>query len=445
MTETYPLTNPEGVDLSDVARRLDIKYFLVSFVDMFGILRSKMVPASCIRDMQQQGAAFAGYATWLDISPSQSDLYCVPDPDSLMQLPWLPEVGWLASDLYIAGMPLEASPRVALKRQIQRARAKDLRLKSGIECEFFIINSDGHAIADPADSSVKPCYEQLTLMRQFPVLRRISDAMLELGWAPYQTDHEDANGQFEMNWGYDEALITADRHVFFKYMVKALCEKEGLRATFMPKPYADLTGNGCHAHISIWDPAGDRNLFIDSKDSLGLSELAYHFLGGILRHAENMCAMLNPTVNSYKRLYASSPRSGVTWSPNAVSYSGDNRTHMIRVPESGQFELRLMDGSTNPYLLQAIILAAGLEGVENRDDPGQPAHINMYEEGYRLNTTRRLPATLLDALRLLEQDTVLREAMGSELIDSYIKLKMQEWESFNGSLTEWERKNTLDI
>lgn len=441
----YLLTNPEGIELLDAARRLGIKYFLVSFVDLFGVLRSKMVPATCINDMQRQGAAFAGYATWLDISPAQSDLYCVPDPDSLMQLPWLPEVGWLASDLYIAGVPLEASPRVALKRQIQRARDKGLQLKSGIECEFFIINPDSRAIADPYDQSLKPCYEQLTLMRHFPVLRRISDAMQELGWEPYQTDHEDANGQFEMNWAYDEALLTADRHVFFKYMVKSLCEEAGMQATFMPKPFADLTGNGCHAHISIWDTEGDNNLFINTEDSLGLSRTAYHFLGGILEHAESMCAILNPTVNSYKRLHASNPRSGATWSPTTVSYSGDNRTHMIRIPEPGQFELRLMDGATNPYLMQAVILAAGLDGIENEYDPGQPAYNNTYEDGYRLDNVRQLPATLIDALRLLEQNNVLHEAMGSELVESYIKLKTQEWEDFNSTLTEWEWKNTLNI
>lgn len=445
MIGAYTLTNSEGLALDEIAKQRKIQYFLVSFVDLCGVLRSKLVPCSAIRQMQEEGAGFAGFATWLDISPAQPDLFGVPDPESLIQIPWLPEVGWLASDLYIEGKPLEASPRIALKRQLQRAETMGLRMKTGIECEFFIISSNGLSLADTADRSVKPCYEQLTLMRQFQVMRRICDAMLELGWEPYQNDHEDANGQFEMNWKYDDALKTADRHVFFKYMVKALCEEEGLRATFMPKPFSDLTGNGCHAHVSIWNCEGNNNLFLDSSDELGLSTLAYHFLGGIMHSTEDMCAILNPTVNSYKRTYAAQPRSGATWSPNTVTYSGNNRSHMIRVPEPGQFELRLMDGSTNPYLLQAVILAAGLDGIENKRNPGKPVYLNMYEEGQQIEAVKRLPATLQDALRLLKNTTVLRKAMGDEFIDSYIKLKMQEWQNYCGHLTEWERIHTLDI
>ena len=272
-------------NLSRVATERGIKYFLISFVDLFGSLRSKLVPARAIADMQKDGAGFAGFAAWLDMTPADSDMFSIPDPDSLIQLPWKPEVGWLAGDLAMDGKPVEASPRVALKQQIARAETLGFRMKTGVECEYFLVSADGSSISDPNDTQEKPCYDQSALMRQYDVISEICDSMIELGWGPYQNDHEDANGQFEMNWDYDDALVTADRHVFFKYMVKAITEKHGLRATFMPKPFSNLTGNGCHAHVSVWDKTGQNNLFEDSSDEMGLSTTAYHFLGGILHNA----------------------------------------------------------------------------------------------------------------------------------------------------------------
>ncbi|MEE8301439.1 MAG: type III glutamate--ammonia ligase, partial [Candidatus Tectomicrobia bacterium] len=290
-----------ATDLAQVAQDKGIAYFLISFVDLFGVLRAKLVPAAAIGDMQRDGAGFAGFAAWLDMTPADADMFGIPDPDSLMQLPWQPEIGWLAADLWMDGKAVEASPRVALKRQIEKARGLGYTMKTGVECEFFLITPDGNTISDAADTQGKPCYDQSALMRRFPVIRDICDAMLTLGWNPYQNDHEDANGQFEMNWQYADCLRTADRHTFFKYMVKTIAETHGLRATFMPKPFLHLTGNGCHAHVSLWDRTGDKNAFLDADDSLGLSPTAYHFLGGIMHHAEGLCAILNPTVNSYKR------------------------------------------------------------------------------------------------------------------------------------------------
>ncbi|MGF1529011.1 MAG: type III glutamate--ammonia ligase [Candidatus Competibacterales bacterium] len=431
-------------DLSAVAKEKGIKYFLISFVDLYGVLRAKLVPARAIGDMQKDGAGFAGFAAWLDMTPAHPDMFGIPDPDSLIQLPWQPEVGWLAADLWMDGKEVEASPRVALKRQIAKAQKAGYVMMSGVECEYFLINQDGGAIADAADVQSKPCYDQAALMRRFPVIREICDAMIELGWGPYQNDHEDANGQFEMNWDYSDSLKTADRHVFFKYMVKTIAEKHGLRATFMPKPFSHLTGNGCHTHVSLWHLTGDNNLFLDYTDPLGLSQLAYHFLGGIMHHAEALCAIFNPTVNSYKRINAPVTRSGATWSPNTVTYAGNNRTHMIRVPDNGRFELRLMDGSANPYLLQAGILAAGMDGINNRRDPGEPTHINMYEQGHTIEAAKRLPATLLDALRVMEQSRELHDLLGEELVKAYLKLKMQDWNDYTRHLSQWERVNTLD-
>ncbi len=431
-------------DLAQIAKEKGIKYFLISFVDLFGITRAKLVPARAIGDMQKDGAGFAGFAAWLDMTPADPDMFAIPDPDSLLQLPWRPEVGWLAGDLWMNGKEVEASPRIVLKRQIERAQKQGYRMKTGVECEYFLVTPDGKAISDDRDIQEKPCYDQSALMRRYDVISEICDCMIEFGWGPYQNDHEDANGQFEMNWDYTDCLTTADRHVFFKYMVKSIAEKHGLRATFMPKPFANLTGNGCHAHVSLWDEAGNKNLFLDPNGELGLSHLAYDFLGGIVHSADALAALFNPSVNSYKRIDATVTLSGATWSPNAISYSGNNRTHMIRIPDPGRFELRLMDGSANPYLLQAGALMAGLDGIANKRDPGKRLDINMYTEGQTLRRVRRLPLNLLDAIRLFDKSKVVRAGLGDEFVSSYVKLKLDDWRSYSTAITQWERDHTLD-
>ena len=252
-----------GTNLHQFAKKNGVKYFFVSFVDLFGVLRSKLVPATAIDEIQSEGAGFAGFATWLDMSPADSDMFGMPDGDSVIQLPWNKEIAWVASDLYMDGKPVEASPRVALKRQIEKAAKKNLHMKSGVECEFFLVNEDGTSLSDDRDTQAKPCYDSSALMRRYDVITEICDSMISLGWKPYQNDHEDANGQFEMNWDFSDCLVTADRHAFFKFMVKSIAEKHSLRATFMPKPFTNLTGNGCHCHLSIWDKAGKKNMFLD--------------------------------------------------------------------------------------------------------------------------------------------------------------------------------------
>ncbi|HJO96656.1 MAG TPA: type III glutamate--ammonia ligase [Rhodospirillales bacterium] len=433
-----------AIDLAKIAKEKKIKYFLISFVDLFGVLRAKMVPARAIGGMQKDGAGFAGFAAWMDMTPADPDMFAIPDPKSLIQLPWQPEVGWLAGDTWMDGRPVEAAPRHVLKRQIDHAAKKGYRMKTGVECEYFLIQPDGKAISDPRDIQEKPCYDQAALMRRYDVIREICDSMIAMGWNPYQNDHEDANGQYEMNWDYDDCLITADRHVFFKYMVKTIAEKHGLRATFMPKPFAELTGSGCHAHASVWDKSGRKNLFLSAKGELGLSKLAYCFLGGVLHWAPALCALFNPAVNSYKRLNASTTLSGATWSPNAVVYGGNNRSTMVRIPDPGRFEFRLMDGAANPYLMQAGMLAAGLDGMANKRDPGKRVDINMYTDGHKLRGIKRLPENLLDALRLAEKSRFLRGALGDGFVDSYVKLKKREWDSYHNHLSQWEFVHTLD-
>lgn len=432
-----------AIDLAAEARDRGIKYFLISFVDLFGTLRAKLVPASAIADMAEDGAGFAGFASWLDMTPADPDMLAIPDPESLIQLPWKPEVGWLAGDPVMNGKPVDQAPRNALKRMLEKAENAGYTMKTGVECEYFLVSADGEALSDLTDTQSKPCYDQSALMRRYDVVKEICDCMLELGWGPYQNDHEDANGQFEMNWGFDDALKTADRMVFFKYMVKAIAEKHGLRATFMPKPFSHLTGNGCHMHISMWQ--GDKNVFENGDDAMGLSGDAYHFIGGMIEHADAMCSITNPTVNSYKRINAPATSSGATWSPNTVTFAGNNRTHMIRVPGGGRFEFRLADGATNAYLYPAAVLAAGLDGVAQKTDPGAPLDIDMYAEPHKApNNVKKLPLNLLDALRLTDGSAMLRRELGDELIDAYVKLKMKNWNEYARELTSWERANTLD-
>lgn len=429
-------------DLESTARERGIKSFLISYTDLFGVQRAKLVPTAAIKGMARSGAGFAGFATWLDMTPADADLFAVPDPDSLVQLPWKPEVGWLAADLWMNGQEVEQGPRNLLKKLKAGAAEKGLQIKTGVECEFFLTTPDGSTVCDTADRQAKPCYDQSALMRQYDIITEISDAMLALGWNPYQSDHEDANGQFEMNWQYDDALVTADRHSFFKYMAKSVAEKHGLRATFMPKPFLELTGSGCHAHVSLWK--GEKNLFEDDAGELGVSETGYHFIGGIIHSADALCALFNPTVNSFKRINAPRTTSGATWAPNTVTYTGNNRTHMVRIPEPGRFELRLADGATNPYLLQAGIIAAGLDGIENKRDPGKRLDINMYTDGHTVKNAKRLPLNMLDALRAFEENGMLRERLGA-FVPSFLKLKHDEWNSYCRHLTQWERDVTLDI
>ena len=435
-------------DLAAFAKATGVKYFMVSFTDLFGGQRAKLVPAQAIAEMQEDGAGFAGFATYLDMTPAHPDMLAVPDASSVIQLPWKPEVAWVAANCVMEGEDVAQAPRNVLRKLIDRAADQGLHVKTGIEAEFFLLTPQGDQISDPFDTAAKPCYDQQAVMRRYEVIREICDYMLELGWGPYQNDHEDANGQFEMNWEFDDALKTADKHSFFKFMAKSVAEKHGLRATFMPKPIEGLTGNGCHAHISVWDGAGNAaktNVFADDAMDLGLSQSGRHFLGGIMKHASALAAITNPTVNSYKRINAPRTMSGATWAPNTVTWTSNNRTHMVRVPGPGRFELRLPDGAANPYLLQAVIIAAGLDGVSTNADPGKRYDIDMYAEGHKVRGAPRLPLNLLDALREFNKNKGLKSMLGDEFSAAYLKLKHQEWDALAAHFSTWEKENTLDI
>ena len=399
-----------------------IRHFLFSFSDLFGVQRAKLVPASAAATLETDGAGFAGFAAWLDMTPAEPDVLAIPDPASITVLPWQPEVAWVASTLLVEGELLEQSPRTVLERQLARAKAMGLEFRTGVEPEFFLLDAAGEAIADSADRQSKPCYDQLALMRHYPLISELVEAMEQLGWGPYQADHEDANGQFEVNWTFAESLTTADRHAFFRVLVRSLAERHGLSASFQPKPFRDLTGNGCHLHLSIWDGEGT-NLFHDPGGERGLSPLAYHFLGGLLEHAPALCAITNPTPNSYERLGGSTTTSGATWSPAWISYGGNNRTHMVRLPDDQRLELRLADGDASPYLLQAAALAAGLDGIERQLDPGPRSDANLYTDPPQGSAARSLPASLQAALDAFSADTVLRQALGEPFCQAYERLR----------------------
>ncbi|MDM8165502.1 type III glutamate--ammonia ligase [Roseovarius sp.] len=439
--------------LAAFAKDKGVKYFMISFTDLFGGQRAKLVPAQAISDMEEDGAGFAGFATWLDMTPAHPDMLAVPDASSVIQLPWKPEVAWVAANPVMEGEDVAQAPRNVLRRLIDEAAAEGLHVKTGVEAEYFLLTPDGNALSDEFDTAEKPCYDQQAVMRRYDVVREICDYMLELGWGPYQNDHEDANGQFEMNWDFDDALVTADRHSFFKFMTKSVAEKHGFRATFMPKPVEGLTGNGAHVHISVWDAPGKKaktNMFATDKSEgptgeLGLSEQGAHFLGGIMKHASGMAAITNPTVNSYKRINAPRTTSGATWAPNTVTWTGNNRTHMVRVPGPGRFELRLADGAANPYLLQAVVIAAGMSGIRSKADPGKRHDIDMYAEGHKVRGAPKLPLNMLDAIRTFNRDRELKSMMGEAFSEAFIKLKTKEWNSYCAHFSQWEKDHTLDI
>jgi glutamine synthetase len=449
---TEPLVQKSNIDLEAWGKERDVKYFMVNFTDVLGMQRTKLVPIRAIAGMQESGAGFAGFAGGMDYTPAHPDMLVLPDADAVVQIPWQPDMAWVPGNPVMKNEYSAHAPRNVLRKQIADAAELGLHFKIGVEPEFSLLNPDGTALADPLDVRAKPCYDQQSMMRNYHIIREISEYMHEMGWGCYQNDHEDANGQWEMNWDFDDVLAMSDQLSFFKFMVKSVAEKHGMRASFMPKPLPTLTGNGLHAHISAWDGTGKEgrtNLFAGNDDTptgrYGLSETGKHFLGGILKHGSGLTVICCPTVNSYKRIGAPSTASGSSWAPSSVTWAGDNRTHLVRVPGGGRMELRLPDGATNPYLMPAVIMAAGLNGIRTKADPGEALEIDMYVEGHKIKDAPKLPQNLLDGLRRFEEDTELTEAMGDEFSKSFVKMKRREWDSFTSHFTQWERDHTLDI
>ena len=431
-----------------------IEFFFAQFVDLYARPSAKLVPAAHLDDLVTEGAGFAGFAAGdLGQVPSDPDIAAIPDLASFTAVPWQSNLARFACDVTVEGEPWPYCPRTILRNVLGEAAERGLELRMGIELEYFLVEQaeDGSiAVADKYDTLEKPCYDIAGLTRRYDFLTTVSKYCNELGWGNYANDHEDANGQFEQNFQYADALTTCDRAIFFRYMVHTLAEQHGAIATFMPKPFTSLTGNGAHFHLSLWD--GERNVFLDEGDprGLGLSETAYHFIGGLQQHARAYSALTAPTVNSYKRLKLGSTASGATWSPVWISYGYNNRTQMLRIPAPGRIEDRTIDGSCNPYLAAAAVLAAGLDGIERKLDAGEPNGENLYASAYADNVAkglRTLPSTLLEAIGELETDDVLRAALGSgrdeDYVDYYVGVKRDEWFRYHEQVTPWEVKEYL--
>jgi len=427
-----------------------IEFFLCSFVELSGAPKAKVVPATNVEEMKREGAGFAGYAAGaLNQGPQDPDVVSIPDFGSLTVLPWQKNVAWVTGNLHVNGQPWPYCPRTILARQLERLRRKGYVLNVGVEAEFMLLKKTdpGQYVPwDPLDAAKKPCYDLRALYRNLDVMTTLIRHMQELGWDPYANDHEDANCQFEINWLYSNAMTTADRHTFFKWMVRTVAEQHGLWATFMPKPFDYLTGNGAHYHLSLADAESGRNLFLDEQAEYGLSQLGRRFMGGLLHHARGLSAITAPLVNSYKRLIRGAPRSGATWAPVYVSYGPGNRTQMIRLPAPGRVENRVVDGAANPYLASAAILGAGLDGIENKIEPGAANTSNLYEaseDELARHEITFLPATLREALDCLEEDMVVKEALGAEYAAYYMGVKGEEWRQYHQSVSQWEIDNYL--
>jgi glutamine synthetase len=452
MATTTEVPNLE--EIREKAKSGEIEFFFAQFVDMYARPSAKLVPAAHLEDLLTEGAGFAGFAAGeIGQAPSDPDIAAIPDPASFTPLPWNKSIGRFACDIHVDGEEWPYDPRTILRRQLARSREKGFDFRMGLELEYFLVKKtdDGAiALADPMDTLEKPCYDLVGLTRNLDFLTTVSSYVNELGWGNYANDHEDANGQFEQNFTYADALTSCDRAIFFRYMVHVLAEQRGIIATFMPKPFTHLTGNGCHFHMSLWD--GETNLFLDENDprGLGLSETAYHFIGGLKKHARAYSGVTAPTVNSYKRLKVGTTASGATWSPVWISYGYNNRTQMLRIPGPGRVEDRTIDGSCNPYLAATVILAAGLDGIESKLDPGEANSENLYAIPYdelRARGLETLPANLLDATEELERDDVLREALGrgrdEDYVDYFIRVKRDEWSRYHEQVTPWEIREYL--
>lgn len=430
-----------------------VKYALASFVDIHGMCKAKSVPLSHFGQMMAGSELFTGAA--LDGVPqdvSDEEVAAYPDPGSATILPWNSEMVWFASDLYLKGEPFSACCRGILKKVLAKAAAMGFRFNLGIETEFFILKeaADGTAIpVSDRDTLAKPCYDLQGLLDNYSWVSEIVEAMNALGWDVYSFDHEDGNGQFETDFTYCDALMMADRITFFRLMVKEIARKHGFFATFMPKPFANRTGSGAHYNMSLADLATGKNLFFDPDDKRGckLSTLGYQFIAGILRHAPAICAVIAPTVNSYKRLVARGSMSGFTWAPVYVCYGNNNRTNMLRIPlAGGRVECRAADISSNLYLGAAMILAAGLEGIEAGLDPGEPRTENMYT--YSLEELREmgiqfLPRTLGEAIAAFSRDPLSESVMGPLMYQTYIDFKTGEWEEYHNHVSDWEIQRYL--
>jgi glutamine synthetase len=429
-----------------------VKFVLAQFVDIHGVAKTKSVPVSHFQDILEGGAGFAGFAVWgLGQEPHDPDYMAVGDLATLTLVPWQPGYARIVCNGRVRSEPWPYDTRHALLQQTARLTERGWTMNVGLEPEFMLLarRADGtYGPADASDALEKPCYDYKGLSRSRAFLETLVGALTEVGIDVYQIDHEDANGQFEINFTYSDALTTADRLIFFRMAASEIAHELGAICTFMPKPFSNRTGSGMHMHLSIAD-RGSANLFQDKSDQrgLGLSKVAYHFLGGLLAHAPALAALCAPSVNSYKRLVVGRSLSGATWAPAFISYGDNNRTSMVRIP-FGRIELRLTDSCANPYLASAAAIAAGLDGIDRKLEPGEPHNFNHYTvsaEELQSRGIKVLPQSLHEALLALEADPLFAEKLGSELIGEFVRLKRMEWVEYQRFVSDWEVTRYLEF
>ncbi|MCU0870036.1 MAG: type III glutamate--ammonia ligase [Burkholderiales bacterium] len=430
-----------------------IRYILAQFVDIHGAAKAKAVPVEHLDMVLTDGAGFAGFALWgFGMGPQGPDYMAVGELDTLKPMRWMPGFATMNTIGHTHGKPYAFDSRLALKNQLATLAAKGLVLYTGIEPEFMLLTRDpvSGALApfDATDTLEKPCYDYKGLARASGFLDEFTTALRAVGIDVYQIDHEDANGQFEVNFTYADALASADRIIYLKMAASEIARRHGMIATFMPKPFSNRTGTGAHFHLSMGD-AKTKNLFFDARDKrgLGLSKTGYQFLAGLLHHAPALTALCAPTVNSYKRLVVGRALSGATWAPAYIAYGDNNRTCMVRIPY-GRLELRLPDGAMNPYLVTAAIVAAGMDGIARKLDPGEPIDDNLYEWTPAQLAERGvavLPQNLAAALDALEADAVVRAGLGEALAAEFIRLKRMEWIEYSRHVSTWETDRYLEF
>lgn len=447
------LATPEGLDLAKAKQFLaqnHIRYVLAQFVDIYGVAKSKAVPVEHLDDVLSDGAGFAGGGVFgLRLAPHEAEYMLVGDLSTLKLLPWAPGYARVMGTGAVNGKPHPVDTRNILKAQVARLAERGWILNTGIEPEFSLLQRTADGSVCPMDDSdclQKPAYDYRGLSRARTFLERLTECLQALGIDVYQIDHEDANGQYEINFKYADALTSADNVVLFKMAASEIAHELGAICSFMPKPKSSMTGNGMHVHCSIADAAG-KNLFFDANDrnGMGLSQLAYHFTAGILAHAKPLTALLAPSVNSYKRLVVGRTASGTTWAPVFIAYGDNNRTAMVRIPY-GRIELRVGDSGMNPYLAQAAMIAAGLDGINRRLDPGAPQNINFYALSPKEIAARGidiLPQSLIEAVVALERSDLFKSTLGEDFIDEFVNLKRDEWTDYHRHVSDWETKRYL--
>lgn len=440
----------EVLAIQESLKAKGVKYCIGAYVDIHGVQKAKVVPIDHLPQMAAGSERYTGYALdGLGQAPNEDELTSVPDLRHIVQLPWEPTVAWMPADNHFKGEPYPLSTRVALQSVMAQAAQMGFGMNLGIECEIFLLKlqADGSLVVPHAgDKLVKPCYDVKGFMDNFSWLDKVATCINNLGWDLYSFDHEDANGQFEFDFNYADALTTCDRLTFFRMMAKHYAEEEGLLATMMPKPFADKTGNGAHFNMSLYDLKTGKNLFAcDPKDDprgIGLTPLGYQFVAGILKHGRALCAVFAPTVNSYKRLVRRGAMSYFSWAPVFNSYGSNNRTNSVRIPAGGgRCESRNADGAVNPYLAAALALAAGLEGIREGLNPGEPNEDNLYELSDAQRAERGiefLPQTLQEAVAAFAADPLVERTLGKGLRDEFIKYKTQEWDAYHLSVSQWE-------